>query len=300
MAQKDMAEKLLEDYNDVFADIVNVLLFDGRMVVMEDELEKTGTQSHYKADDSRLHEQERDIAKYWKRGGTRIALCGLENQTEVDKDMCLRVINYDGAAYRSQLMDDKLKERYPVVTIVLYFGMRSWSGARTLCHTVNVPEEIKEYMNDYKIHVFEIAHLTDEQVDLFTSDFRIVADYFVQMQKNKNYKPSRQTIRHVDELMKFMTAMTGDHRFAETAETIKKKEEGGISMCEVLDRIEQRGIEKGMEKGIEKGIERGDAKRLVLSVEGAMRVFKASLELACEAAGATVEEYQKARRILGK
>ena len=30
MAEKDVAEKLLEDYNDVFADIVNVLLFCGR------------------------------------------------------------------------------------------------------------------------------------------------------------------------------------------------------------------------------------------------------------------------------
>ena len=28
-------------------------------------------------------------------------------------------------------------------------------------------------------------------------------------------------------------------------------------MCEVLDRIEARGIEKGIEQGIEKGMERG-------------------------------------------
>ena len=37
MGQKDMAEKLLADYNDVFADIVNVLLFDGRDEVSEDD-----------------------------------------------------------------------------------------------------------------------------------------------------------------------------------------------------------------------------------------------------------------------
>ena len=29
-ASKDMAEKLLEDYEDVFADIVNILLFQGK------------------------------------------------------------------------------------------------------------------------------------------------------------------------------------------------------------------------------------------------------------------------------
>ena len=30
MAEKDAAEKTLESYNDVFADIVNVLLFKGK------------------------------------------------------------------------------------------------------------------------------------------------------------------------------------------------------------------------------------------------------------------------------
>ena len=32
MGEKDMSEKILEDYNDVFSDIVNVLLFHDRAV----------------------------------------------------------------------------------------------------------------------------------------------------------------------------------------------------------------------------------------------------------------------------
>lgn len=39
MSEKDIAEKTLEAYNDVFADIVNGLLFDGKEVVKEEELE---------------------------------------------------------------------------------------------------------------------------------------------------------------------------------------------------------------------------------------------------------------------
>ena len=39
MAEKDVTEKLLADYNDVFADIVNVLLFDGEQIVAADDLE---------------------------------------------------------------------------------------------------------------------------------------------------------------------------------------------------------------------------------------------------------------------
>ena len=38
MGEKDAAEKTLESYNDVFADIVNGLLFNGKQVVKENEL----------------------------------------------------------------------------------------------------------------------------------------------------------------------------------------------------------------------------------------------------------------------
>ena len=40
MGQKDISEKTLEAYNDVFADIVNVLLFKGKPLVKEDKLEE--------------------------------------------------------------------------------------------------------------------------------------------------------------------------------------------------------------------------------------------------------------------
>ncbi len=37
MAEKDASEKILESYNDVFSDIVNVLLFNGKQVLGADE-----------------------------------------------------------------------------------------------------------------------------------------------------------------------------------------------------------------------------------------------------------------------
>lgn len=58
MGEKDIAEKTLEAYNDVFCDIVNVLLFDGRELVKEEELTDAMPLSQYKADGGKLHEQE--------------------------------------------------------------------------------------------------------------------------------------------------------------------------------------------------------------------------------------------------
>ena len=100
---------------------VNVLLFQGKNQIRADSLEEASERSQYKADDTRLHEQERDVAKFWRDGKLRIALVGLENQTRADPDMPLRVISYDGAAYRSQLLKGPGK-KYPAVTLVLYYG----------------------------------------------------------------------------------------------------------------------------------------------------------------------------------
>ena len=87
--QKDLAEKTLESYNDVFADIANVLLFDGRHVISEGELQEADPRSQYKTDSS-YHELERDVAKYWRRQGIKLAFLGYENQSEEDSDIPLR------------------------------------------------------------------------------------------------------------------------------------------------------------------------------------------------------------------
>ncbi len=245
MGQKDIVEKNLEDYNDVFADIVNALVFEGKRAVSPRDLRPVKVRSQYKADEGKLHEEERDNAKYWAKGKVKIALLGMENQTSPDQDMPFRIIGYDGAAYRSQLIDEKSKERCPVLSIVLYFGESHWSGPTSIREMVDIPAGMEKYVNDYQIHIFEVAHLTEEQVKLFRSDFRIVADYFVQKRKNKSYIPSRRTIRHVDAVLKFMSVMTGDKRFLEAQKT--KTTGGDHTMCEILDQVENRGFQKGRE-----------------------------------------------------
>ena len=79
MGQKDITEKVLEDYNDVFADIINGLLFDGVQEIKPEALENTTVHTQYKAEDHKVHELERDIAKYWKEEKVELAICGIVN-----------------------------------------------------------------------------------------------------------------------------------------------------------------------------------------------------------------------------
>ena len=268
MGEKDISEKTLEAYNDVFSDIVNVLLFDGKEVVKEDALTDASPLSQYKAE-NKLHEQERDVAKYWKDKNSNIRIClyGLENQTAIDIDIPLRVISYDGAAYRAQLLDDKDKgkqKRYPVVTLVLYFGEKRWNRPHSLKECLDIPKELEPYVSDYKVNVFEIAWLEDETVQKFKSDFKIVADYFVQVRKNKNYVPSREKIKHVNEILTLMSVLTHNEKFEE-AQLPLPKNGGGINMYDAFAQIETKGFNAGILKGKAEGFSKGRNEILSLS-----------------------------------
>lgn len=97
--QPDHAEKLLEDWNDAFADLINVLVYNGERRVKEENLVDGPTASHFKATEGPYHEKNRDICKEEVQDSTYYVVWGLENQTKVDRLMPVRCMGYDYAAY---------------------------------------------------------------------------------------------------------------------------------------------------------------------------------------------------------
>ena len=129
---------------------------------------------------------------------------------------------------------------------------------------MKIPEGLDDYINDYKMQVFEVAWLTEEQISRFRSDFKIVANFFVQKRKNKDYIPDDPTeSKHIDEVLKLLQVMTGDEHYKE----VIRKKKGVRSMCDVAERLEKMGIAKGIEIGKSEGI-----------IEGKMQVYKNLLE----------------------
>lgn len=251
MAEKDLSEKILLNYNDVFADIVNGLLFEGKDVINPKTLEDKLVHAQYKAEDGVLHEEERDVFKKICRDfGIEIALCGLENQTEPFKFMPARIIGYDGAAYRAQLLNKGIKKIVPVITLVLNFSMTQWNEPLTLKELLDIPDGLVEYVNDYKIHVFNVAWLSDAEIEKFKSDFKIVANFFSKKRLyGDDYIPDDPSvIEHVDAVLKLLAVMTGDRRYELP---IPERKEVS-TMCDVAQRLEERGVAKGRTEGMDR------------------------------------------------
>lgn len=247
MGKKDIAEKTLLDWNDVFADVFNSLLFNGEQIMRPEELENVSPHSAYKAEKDQKgepHEQIRDVVKLWRNTEYRIAFCGIENQTDVDHYMPLRVIGYDGATYRSQLLGKNPTQPCPVVTLVLYFGKGLWTGPRSLKECMKIPDYLSKYVSDYHINVIEVGQLRPEQIEVMKSDFRIIADFFAQYEKTGDYIADSDTVfHHPEDTLRFFFVFTNDNRFT-------GKEIGANTMCEFLDKVENRGIEKGRAEGL--------------------------------------------------
>lgn len=236
MGRKDITEKHFQEINKIFADIINGTLFSGNQTIKENELLDLPTKSQFKADNNEIHEQERDIAKRWSKENVIFSIIGIENQTTIDKDMPLRVISYDGASYKSQLLDKDCTKRYPVITIVLYYGEKPWNAPRNLKERLDIPECLDKYVSDYHINVFDISHMSNEEIDkLFHSDFKILAKF---MNGTNDVSEIKEKIEYPDPLLKILSVLTGDDRFENLQGEFT---EGGNTMCDILDKVENKG-----------------------------------------------------------
>ncbi|MBQ3544957.1 MAG: Rpn family recombination-promoting nuclease/putative transposase [Lachnospiraceae bacterium] len=284
MGEKDKTEKYLEAYNDVFADIFNVLVFE-EDIIIPDSLVNAGTETIYKSKDGKLKNQLRDIQKYYNESHIQIASLGIENQSEEDKDMVIRILGYDYASYREQIINKK-DGRYPVITIVLNFSEEKWSAPKSLIEVLDIPKELEGYVEDYHIKVYDIAYLPKEIRDRFKSDFKVVADFFAEKRLG-TYDASKhkERIIHVEAVLEMLRVFTKDERYKEIEEIINKNLEGDVSMCKVLDEYERRGIEKGIERGIERGIEQ--------TILNLVKNNRLSVEVACEELNISKEEFEE-------
>jgi len=295
MKEKDITEKKLLSYNDVFADVINGTIFEGKEVVKSEELTDANPVTQFKDDKNTHREQIRDVAKLWEKKGVIFSFIGIENQTSLDRDMILRVISYDGATYKNQIGNEHI---YPVFTIVIYWGKNEWKVPTTLKERIECPTEIIDVVSDYKFKLIDMARLSDEEIDKFRDDFKFIAGI---LSKKRNYRPHDLDIKHPEEVLDLLDAVLHDDRFKKIkSEIIRIKTEGReVDMCEFLDELEKRGMEKGMEKGIVQGMEKGIVQGMEKGEEQAtfriaknFKDSKVDIEVIVKATGLTKEQVE--------
>ena len=83
----------------------------------------------------------------------------------------------------------------------------------------------------------------------------MLADYLYQMRTTNSYKGDESNIKHVDEILMLMSAMSG---FKNVENIIKVAHERKVSnMKGFFELAEEKGLEKGLELGRTEGREEG-------------------------------------------
>lgn len=251
--QKDLVEKDFVAFPDVAADVLNALLFDGETVVSAAELLPAPTETlYYGNSGKRLRNQYEDLAKYEIREGQIRTMYLFANQTRPDGHMILRKAGYIGGAYREQY-EGKTPCVCPVIELILYWGKECWHGCRSIGQLFSgqdLPSKLKSYIDNIRLHVWEMRHLPQEVRERFDSDMRIVLDYLAE---GNSYRSDRQVI-HKSALIRMLKVLSEDYDIGDIEKqliTMNIREEDEITVCELFDQYERKGRGEGIRKGIQ-------------------------------------------------
>ena len=128
---------------------------------------------------------------------------------------------------------------------------------------------------------------------MFQSDFRVVARYFSEKRKNKDYVPHDKTIlRHIDAVLKLLAVMSGDHRY----ETIlaDPEQKGKVkTMDDALTRVINEGHARGLAEGRNEGLAEGLIKGQVKILVSLCRSGNISVEIAADQLKISTDEFRK-------
>ncbi len=86
---------------------------------------------------------------------------------------------------------------------------------------------MKKYVEDYKIRVYDIAFLSDNIIEQFTSDFKFVARFFKDRRLGVDTLRTNQAarVRHIEAVLDSLSVFTKDERYRNSyTERVKESE----------------------------------------------------------------------------
>ena len=246
-ASDSTCKKLLRD-EGCFADLCNYAFFQGRQVIQPEELvsrENDLSTLIGNVDDPTEIKRYRDVVRKASINGDYMII-GVEHQSTLDKNMIIRILNYDAQLYINQV--ESGKEVRPVGSFVFYTGDKEWTYPKSLKESLKIPPEMEDYINDWKLPVLELKKL-DPQI-LKSKRLKEVVEISQSMLEGDYEKLRTNRMINVENYK--MAAILTHTDIKE--EDLPEGDE--INMCKAMDQLFQRFENQGIEKGEAIGIEK--------------------------------------------
>ena len=134
---------------------------------------------------------------------------------------------------------------------VFDWGNHRWRSSRNirrLFRKRKISDDTWKYIDELKLHVFEMRYLPEETRKLFRSDMRIVVDFLAE---GDGYRSDKKIV-HKAALIKMIKVLSGEMDTEDVEKWMEEqeiREEDEVTVCELFDQYERRGMKRGIEKG---------------------------------------------------
>ena len=234
-------------------------MFDGKQVIHPERLVRYENDMSLIIDDTKSAEDKkrrRDIVVKTDVNGI-YCLLSIEHQSTIDKNMVIRCGNYEMMEYLKQFKNKKIKGLVPQVMIVFYTGDKKWNAPVKLSDYFDIPEELKEYVNDWKIKVVDVKEIDTSKIKDEQTRYFIEA---IQEMYKGNYEGLHRRIKMNRNNFIYAAIITG------SIDLIKDLPEGDeIDMCEGMERMAEGFRSEGRKEGLMEG-EKREKKTTLLSL----------------------------------
>ncbi len=265
--QDDYQSQFFENKNR-FADLYNGCLFGGKDIMKAEDLEEADSVIVSSSENSTTIKVIADKIRKWK--GYHVSILILESQSYIDYQMVLRSMKDDLANYEKQrkqayqdLLDSGLKpsnyellskapkdlKLVPCITLILYLGTdEPWDAKTELYQLLDIDEELKPYVSNYKLNLFDFHN--HEDFSVFKTDIRYL---FESLSKASNKKELYNYIETVPlqnstdlDVIQAILGCIGRPMSKKDLEKLQNKENGGRDMmCKALRDMIDDGILEG-------------------------------------------------------
>lgn len=237
--------------NDIyFSAFCNAVLFNGRQLISAQNLIHYENDSAVIINDTKKVEDKKRRRDIIVRGDIHGIYClfGIEHQSTIDQEMVIRCGNYEMMEYLKQIK--KGEKVIPQVMIVFYTGDRKWNAPLRLSDYFEIPEELKEYVNDWKIKVVDVKEINTSKIKDEQTRYFIEA---IQAMYKGNFEGLHRKIKMNRDNLIYAAIIT------RSLDLIKDLPEGDeIDMCEGMERMAEGFRSEGRKQGILVGRKEGE------------------------------------------
>ena len=237
--------------NDIhFSAFCNAVLFNGKQLINALNLIHFENDSAVIINDTKRAEDKKRRRDIIVRGDIHGVYClfGIEHQSTIDKEMVIRCGMYEMVEYLKQIK--KGEKVIPQVMIVFYTGDKKWSAPVKLSDYFDIPEELKEYVNDWKIKVVDVKEIDTSKIKDEQTRYFIEA---IQEMYKGNYEGLHRKIKMNRDNFIYAAIITG------SLDLIRDLPEGDeIDMCEGMERMAEGFRNEGRIIGRSEGLMEGE------------------------------------------